>query len=298
MNVLVSGSHGLVGSALVSELVADGIVVRRLVRGERAGEGEVAWDPDGGHVDEGGLGGIDAVVHLAGENIAARRWSSAQKSRIRDSRVRGTRRLAEAVSRLAAPPGVMICASAIGYYGDRGAELLDESSEGGSGFLAEVCRDWERAAEPAVRRGVRVVWLRFGVILSARGGALKSMLRPFRLGLGGVVGSGRQFLSWVSLDDAVGAIRHALARSSVVGAVNVVAPAAVTNREFTRVLGRVLGRPTVLPLPAFAARLVLGEMADALLLSSARVVPRRLEASGYRFRHAELEEALRSALRG
>lgn len=298
MNVLVSGSHGLVGSALVSELVADGIVVRRLVRGERAGEGEVAWDPDGGHVDEGGLGGIDAVVHLAGENIAARRWSSAQKSRIRDSRVRGTRRLAEAVSRLAAPPGVMICASAIGYYGDRGAELLDESSEGGSGFLAEVCRDWERAAEPAVRRGVRVVWLRFGVILSARGGALKSMLRPFRLGLGGVVGSGRQFLSWVSLDDAVGAIRHALARSSVVGVVNVVAPAAVTNREFTRVLGRVLGRPTVLPLPAFAARLVLGEMADALLLSSARVVPRRLEASGYRFRHAELEEALRSALRG
>lgn len=298
MNVLVSGSHGLVGSALVSELVADGIVVRRLVRGERAGEGEVAWDPDGGHVDEGGLGGIDAVVHLAGENIAARRWSSAQKSRIRDSRVRGTRRLAEAVSRLAAPPGVMICASAIGYYGDRGAETLDESSEAGSGFLAEVCRDWERAAEPAVRRGVRVVWLRFGVILSARGGALKSMLRPFRLGLGGVVGSGRQFLSWVSLDDAVGAIRHALARSSVVGVVNVVAPAAVTNREFTRVLGRVLGRPTVLPLPAFAARLVLGEMADALLLSSARVVPRRLEASGYRFRHAELEEALRSALRG
>ena len=297
MKILVSGSAGLVGSALVPSLAGDGFEVVRLVRARTAAApGTIAWDPEGGWIDPGALEGFDGVVHLAGDNIASGRWSRAKKERIRRSRVEGTRLLSEALSRLSRPPRVLVCASAIGYYGSRGDEVLREESPPGNDFLAGVCREWEGAAEPAARRGIRAVHLRFGVILSATGGALARMLPPFRLGAGGIAGSGRQVLSWITLDDAVGAIRHALSTEALRGAVNAVAPGPVTNREFTRILGSVLRRPTLLPVPAFALRLAFGEMADALLLSSARVEPARLLAAGYRFRHPDLETALRHLL--
>jgi uncharacterized protein (TIGR01777 family) len=293
MKVLISGATGLVGSALVPFLTTGGHEAARLSR--RAGPEDVAWDPVARELDAGALEGMDGVVHLAGENIAGR-WTAARKERIRRSRIDGTRLLAERLASLDRKPRVLVCASAIGYYGDRGDEILREDSPAGSGFLAEVCREWEAAAEPARRAGIRVVHLRFGVILTSAGGALAQMLTPFRMGLGGRVGSGRQYLSWVSLDDAVGAIHHALTREGLHGPVNVVAPRPVTNLELTRTLGRVLSRPTLFPLPAFAARLVFGEMADALLLASARVVPERLQAAGYEFRHPDLEGALRHVL--
>lgn len=295
MNVLVSGSGGLLGSALVPLLSTRGHRVTRLIRAACDGT-SVQWDPDGGVKNEARLDGIEAVVHLAGENIANRRWTNAQKSLIRASRVEGTQRLAEALARMRTPPRVLVCASAIGFYGDRGEQVLDEHSPAGTGFLAEVCSAWERATQPASDRGIRVVHARFGVILSPRGGALKTMLTPFRLGLGGVVGHGRQYMSWVSVEDAVGAIGHVLLNDDVQGAVNVVSPNPVTNREFTRTLGRVLRRPTVVPMPGVAARLAFGEMADALLLASARVVPAELERTGYVFRHPDLESALRQLL--
>jgi uncharacterized protein (TIGR01777 family) len=236
------------------------------------------------------------VVHLAGANIAAGRWTPARKAEIRDSRVEGTRSLCQALARLAHPPQVLASASAVGFYGDRGTETLTEESVAGTGFLPGVCQAWEAAAEPATRVGIRVVHLRFGMILSPAGGALRKMLLPFRLGGGGRVGSGAQFVSWIAIDDVLGAIEHVLREESLHGPVNVVAPESVTNAEFTRSLGRVLRRPTLIPLPAFAARLAFGEMADALLLASARVMPARLRASGYRFRFPELEGALRHLL--
>ncbi len=296
LNVLVSGASGLVGSALLPLLTTGGHRVTRLVRTSSDQGDAVPYDPLTGKVDESRLRGTDAVVHLAGENIAGRRWSKAQKERIRESRVRGTRALAEAVAGMETPPAVFVCASAVGCYGDRRDEVLHEDSQVGAGFLADVCREWEQAARVAVERGVRVVWLRFGVILSPRGGALRRMLLPFRLGMGGRLGSGRQFMSWVSIEDAIGAVHHALVDPAVRGAVNVVAPEAVTNREFTRTLGRVLKRPTLLPAPAPALRLALGEMSDALLLSSARVEPRVLLRTGYVFREPRLEGALRALL--
>ena len=237
-----------------------------------------------------------AVVHLAGENIAAGRWTPARKAEIRRSRVDGTRNLCEVLARLPHPPKVLVSASAIGLYGDRGAEILTEESAAGTGFLAEVCREWEAAAAPAARVGIRVVNLRFGMVLSPTGGALKKMLLPFKLGMGGRIGSGEQFTSWIALDDVIGAIHHVLCEESVRGAVNAVAPEPASNADFTRTLARVLRRPTLLPLPAFAARLALGEMADALLLGGARVMPARLQASGYRFRFPDLESALRHLL--
>jgi uncharacterized protein (TIGR01777 family) len=236
------------------------------------------------------------VVNLAGDNIAAGRWTPEKKARIRDSRVQLTRQLAESLARLTPPPQVLVSASAIGFYGNRGDEVLREESLSGSDFLSSVCRDWEAATRPAAEAGIRVVCLRFGAILSAAGGALAKMLTPFRLGAGGVIGDGRQWMSWIALNDVLGAIRHALAADALRGPVNVVAPQPVTNREFTQMLGRVLGRPAILPLPAFAARLAFGEMADALLLSSQRVEPARLLASGYRFQFTELEGALRHLL--
>jgi uncharacterized protein (TIGR01777 family) len=235
-------------------------------------------------------------VHLAGENIAKGRWNARKKARIRDSRVNGTRLLSEALTRLSKPPAVMVCASAIGYYGDRGDEVLREESASGSGFLAEVCRQWEAAAEPARKRGIRVVHLRIGVVLSPEGGALAQMLFPFRMGLGGKLGSGRQYFSWIAIDDLVTVIAHALTNDTLQGPVNAVAPHPVTNLEFTRTLGRVLARPTLFPMPALAARLAFGEMADELLLSSARVEPTRLLATAYQFRHPQLEGALRHLL--
>jgi uncharacterized protein (TIGR01777 family) len=242
------------------------------------------------------LQGVDAVVHLAGESIA-QRWTPESKARILQSRTSGTRLLSESFARLTPPPRVFICASAIGYYGNRGDEVLTEQSPPGSGFLAEVCREWEAACEPAVRGGIRVVNLRTGMVLSAAGGVLPRMLFPFRVGLGGKIGSGRQYMSWIALDDLVGVIIHALTCDRLAGPVNAVAPNPVTNLEFTRTSGRVLRRPTFLAVPAWAARLAFGEMADALLLASARVTPARLAASGFVFRYAELESALRHVLK-
>lgn len=294
MHIAVTGASGLVGSTLVPLLSAGGHRVTRLVR-RAAGDGEATWDPAGG-VDLSALEDVGAVVHLAGENIAAARWTAAVKQRIRDSRVQGTRVLCEALARSPRPPNVLVCASAIGFYGDRDAEELTEESAAGTGFLAEVVRDWEAATGPARAAGIRVVNLRFGVILSAKGGALAKMLLPFKLGAGGRVGDGKQYWSWISIDDAAGAVDHCIMTDGLSGPVNAVAPRPVTNEEFTKTLGHVLRRPTVLPMPAFAARLVLGEMADDLLLASARVVPRQLERTGYVFRQPELESALRHVL--
>jgi uncharacterized protein (TIGR01777 family) len=297
MRVLVSGSSGLVGSALVSLLTGGGHQVVRLVRAQPKDEAsEVRWDPEAGDIDGAGLKGVDAAVHLAGESIAAGRWTAAKKGRILESRVKGTRLLAEALAGLEPLPRALVSASAVGYYGDRGEEELREESGSGSAFLSEVCRQWEAATEPAAAGGIRVVNLRFGIMLSAAGGALPRLLTPFRLGAGGTVGSGRQFMSWIALDDVVGVILHALITEALRGPVNAVAPQPVTNREFTKTLGRVLGRPTLFPLPAFAARLAFGEMADELLLASQRVEPARLLASGYSFRFPELEGALRHVL--
>jgi len=297
MKVLVSGSSGLVGSALAPFLTGSGHQVVRLVRSQPRDEAsEVRWDPEAGAIDKAGLGAVDAAVHLAGESIAAGRWTAARKVRILESRVKGTRLLAETLAGLKQRPKVFVSASAVGYYGDRGEETLTEESGPGSAYLSEVCRQWEAAAEPAAASGIRVVNLRFGIVLSAAGGALPRLLTPFRLGLGGRLGSGKQFMSWIAIDDVVGAIVHALMTEALRGPANAVAPQPVTNREFTKTLGRVLGRPTLFPMPACAARLAFGEMADELLLASQRVEPARLLASGYQFRFPHLEGALRHLL--
>ncbi|OLD76092.1 MAG: TIGR01777 family protein [Candidatus Rokubacteria bacterium 13_1_20CM_4_70_14] len=298
--VAVTGASGLVGSALVTGLTSAGHRVVRVVRGAGAasvaGQRLARWDPESGALEPSALAGADAVVHLAGESVAGGRWTEAKKRRIRSSRVDVTRRLAEALPRLERPPRLLVSASAVGYYGDRGSEILREDSAPGPGFLAEVCREWEAATDPAARAGIRVVRLRIGMVLSRRGGALGAMLTPFRLGAGGPVGSGVQWVSWIAIDDLVGAILHALATESLAGPVNAVAPEPVTNRELARTLGRVLRRPALLPLPAVAARLLFGQMADELLLASARVEPARLRATGFTFRHARLEDALRHEL--
>jgi len=296
MNVLISGSTGLIGSALVDRLASAGHVVRRLVRPPAAcAAPDVGWDPAARRIDQAALGGTDAVVHLAGESIMGR-WTASKKASIRDSRVGPTALLCRALAGLADRPAVLACASAVGYYGDRGEEVLSEDSPPGGGFLAEVCRDWEAAAAPAAERGIRVAHLRFGVVLSPHGGALRRMLTPFRLGFGGRMGSGRQYWSWISREDAASAIVHALASEALRGAVNVVAPNPVTNRQFTRALARVLRRPAIFPLPAFAAKVLLGQMASELLLASERAEPRKLLRAGFAFRHPELEPALREML--
>jgi uncharacterized protein (TIGR01777 family) len=297
MHVAVTGSSGLIGGELVSSLEAEGNRVTPLVRGTAA-EGQVAWDPSADSFDASQLEGVDGVVHLAGENIAGSRWTKAFKQRIRKSRAHGTRVLCEGLARLSSPPKVLVSASAIGFYGDRGEEILTEDSPAGNGFLAEVAQAWEEATDAAGTAGIRVVLLRLGVVLSPKGGALAKMLTPFRLGTGGVVGSGRQYVSWIALDDAVGVICHALTTDSLQGPANAVTPHPVTNAEFTKALGRVLVRPTIMPMPAFAARLAFGEMADELLLASARVEPVRLRQSGYEFQHPSIEDALRQMLGG
>jgi hypothetical protein len=296
MTILVTGSGGLLGRALCPALTADGHDVLRLVRRPPLMPDERQWNPTAAGLAPDALDGVEAVVHLAGAGVADKRWSPSRKAQIRDSRVRGTALLAEGLAAAGTPPESLICASAIGWYGDRGDELLDEGSEPGSGFLADVCRDWERAAEPARSAGVRVVHLRLGMVLAGHGGALAKMLTPFRMGLGGVLGSGRQWISWITVEDVVGVIRAALAEEGLEGPVNAVTPGAVTNAEFTKALGRVVKRPAVLPMPAFAARLAFGEVADALLLSSARVTPRVLQERGHAFAHPELESALRQLL--
>jgi uncharacterized protein (TIGR01777 family) len=294
MNVLISGATGLIGSSLAQELKSNGHRVTSLTRSPK-GKNDLRWDPDAGTVN-GSLEGTDAVVHLAGESIAEGRWTASKKKRIMDSRKKGTRLLAETIAGLTMPPRVMISASAVGYYGDRGDEVLWEDSRPGSDFLAEVCRAWEAAADPAREAGIRVVHTRFGIVLSPEGGALGTTLPIFKLGGGGRIGSGRQWWSWVVLDDVVGTIHHALENDSVEGPVNVGSPNPMTNAEYTRVLGKVLNRPTVLPVPAPAIRLALGGIADALLLASQRMEPAKLKETGYHFRHPELEGALRHLL--
>ncbi|HET6232409.1 MAG TPA: TIGR01777 family oxidoreductase [Longimicrobiaceae bacterium] len=294
--VAVTGASGLIGGALVRRLAAEGAQVHRLVRGEpKPGSGDVRWDPAAGTIDAAALEGVDAVVHLAGENVGER-WTEERKQRILRSRVEGTRLLTQALAQLERKPRVMVGASAVGIYGDRGDELLDEGSTAGSDFLAGVVREWEAAAEPARGAGIRVAHLRFGVVLSASGGALAKMLPPFRLGAGGRMGDGKQWMAWVSLDDAVGAILLALRDGAVRGPVNVVAPNPVTNAQFTEALGRALGRPTLLAVPAFALKALFGEMAEGTVLASQRVIPQRLTELGYTFRHPDISTALQAAL--
>jgi uncharacterized protein (TIGR01777 family) len=296
LNLVVSGASGLIGSALIGRLTASGHRVRRMVR-RSAKPGEITWDPATRKIDAAELEATDGVIHLAGENLGAR-WTRARKARIRDSRVQGTNLLSETLARLTRPPRFLISASAVGIYGDRGDEVLTESSPLGDGdnFLVRVGGEWEAAADPARGVGIRVVHPRFGVVLTPGGGALQRLLLPFRLGLGGRIGSGAQWMSWVALWDVVDALEYLLSTEALEGPVNVSAPEPVTNREFSRILGRVLGRPALLPVPAALLRAVFGEMADYTLLSSARVLPARLVESGYRFRYPGLEAALRSML--
>jgi uncharacterized protein (TIGR01777 family) len=296
MDVVVTGSGGLIGAALRPALERAGHRMVPMVRSEATG-GTLHWDPGRGVIDAGGLEGAGAVVHLAGEGIGARRWNEAQKAMIRDSRVRGTTLLAETLAKLANPPKVMLCASAVGIYGDRGDEVLTESSRPGNGFLAEVCVAWEAAATPAREAGIRVAHLRTGIVLSGSGGALAKMLPPFKLGLGGRLGSGSQWMSWISIEDEVGAIVHLLGEAAPAGPVNLTAPNPVTNADFTKALGRTLGRPALVPVPAPALKLLLGaEMAQELLLGGQRVLPTRLLDTGYTFRHPDLDGALTAAL--
>ena len=292
MKVLVSGASGLIGSALCRSLEQDGHVVHHLVRRPPRTETEVEWDPSSGPTDPTDLSGFDAVVHLAGENIARGRWTPAKMARIRDSRTEGTRALCHALARADSKPRALVSASAVGFYGDRGDEVLDESSSPGTGFLADVCREWESATSAAAEAGVRVVNLRMGVVLTPEGGALAAMLLPFKLGAGGKIASGRQYMSWVSHDDVVRAIRHVLETESLAGPVNAVAPDAVTNLEYTKALGRALSRPTIAPMPAFAARLAFGKMAQELLLASTRVVPAKLTQSGFQFHDTDVGATL------
>jgi uncharacterized protein (TIGR01777 family) len=290
--IAISGSSGLVGSALSRKLTSKGWSVQRLVRGQPASAADIAWDPAGQNIDTAALEGVDAVVHLAGESIAQGRWTAAKKQRILQSREEGTLLLCETLAALDHPPKTLLSASAIGYYGDQGEVTLTEQSASGEGFLAEVCRRWEAATAPAVGRDIRVVNMRLGVVLSTQGGALAKMLTPFKLGVGGVLGDGQQYMSWIALDDLLAAMEFLLADSSLSGPVNMVSPRAATNRQFTKTLGKVLGRPTVLPMPSFAARLAFGEMADEMLLASARVEPAKLTQAGFTPQWEDLEAVL------
>jgi uncharacterized protein len=291
--ILVSGASGLIGTALLASFEPQGTQVVRLVRRRDSNAAQVSWDPLV-PVPPAAVSGFDAVVHLAGESVVGR-WTDEKKQAIRESRVQGTRNLAAALAQSEAKPRVLVCASAVGFYGNRGDELLPEESPGGQGFLPEVCREWEDASRIAAEAGIRTVSVRIGLVLSAKGGALGNMLKPFKLGLGGRIGSGRQWWSWIHVDDIVGGIQHAIRTESLSGAVNLVAPNPVRNAEFTKVLASVVGRPAFCPVPEFALRLAFGKMAaEELLLASQRVEPGKLLASGYAFRFRELRAALES----
>lgn len=297
MKILISGSHGLVGEALIKSLSNDNHEIVRLVRRTSSGAGEIEWHPNQGRIDAQQLEGFDVVVHLAGENIASGRWSEDKKRAIRESRVKGTSLLSESLARTTRPPSVFLSASAIGYYGDRGDELLTEKSAPGDGFLPSVCIEWENATKAAVEKGIKTVYTRFGIILDRNEGALAKMLPPFQMGIGGKVGNGKQWMSWIALDDVINGLKFLMSDTSVNGPVNFVAPNAVTNAEFTKVLGQVLSRPTFFPVPAFGARLAFGEMADALLLSSQKVKPGVLQDKGFAFRWPTLAPALKHLLK-
>lgn len=292
--VAITGATGLIGSALADSLRADGCRVVRIVR-SRPEPGDVSWDPAAGTIDAAGLEGVDAVVNLAGENIG-QRWTDDVRHRLRVSRVDGTGMLARAIASLADRPRVLLNASAIGIYGDRGDAVLDEQAPAADDFLGQLAQEWEGATRPAAEAGIRVALARFGVVLSSKGGALSRLLLPFRMGVGGKLGSGEQWFSWISLDDVVAALRFILRTPALSGPINVAAPEPVTNAEFTDALGRALHRPTVLTVPQFALEAVYGEMADATLFVSHRAVPARLLDQGFRFRHPRIDDALRAAL--
>ncbi len=294
MHVLLTGSHGLIGSALVPRLEARGHQVTRLVRSRPQLPNEALWDPERGELDAELVARAEAIIHLSGESVAGR-WTEAKRQAIVASRARSTRLLAESVARNGGQQA-LVSASAIGFYGDQGDRILREHASSGDGFLARVCREWEEAAEPARVAGARVVHARIGVVLSTEGGALKALLPPFRLGLGGPLGSGRQWLSWISLQDAARALVHLVEAPSISGAVNLASPNPTRNKDFARALGRVLHRPALIPAPRLALRLMLGDAADEMLLFSQRVQPQVLEASGFHFEHAHLDQALRSLL--
>jgi len=293
--VLMSGASGLIGAALLPSLQAAGYEVTRLVRGARSGDPQITWDPTrplGPEV----VSGFDAVIHLSGESIAGR-WTEAKKKRIVESRVLATRNLSEALARAPQRPRTFICASAVGYYGNRDDEILREESALGTGFLPEVCRAWEAATQAAFAAGIRVAQIRTGIVLSARGGALQKMLLPFRLGLGGKTGSGRQWMSWIDIEDMVGAVHHILRNDSLQGPVNMVSPNPVTNTEFTRILASMLSRPAIFSVPVLAVRLAFGEMGEEILLGSQRVEPAKLVANGYVFQQSDLRQALEGILK-
>src|SRR5271165_4744057 len=293
--ILVSGVSGPIGAALLPSLRTNGCSVVRLVRGAAVGDEQISWDPALPLAPES-VSGFDAVIHLAGESIFGR-WTAAKKAKIRSSRVTGTLHLAQALARAEDKPKVFICGSAIGYYGNRGDETLQEESAPGTGFLAEVCREWEEASAPAAIPGIRTAQLPTGIVLSAKGGALGAMLAPFKLGLGGRTGDGRQWMSWIDVQDMVGAIQHILKTDPLQGAVNMVAPKPVRNAEFAATLASVLGRPAIFPMPAFVAKAVFGEMGKELLLGSQKVEAGKLTASGYPFRYRELRESLQHLLK-
>ncbi len=295
MHIAITGSTGLVGKALVSHLGGQGVRITRLVR-RRPQAGEVFWNPSANNVDPGLLSGCDAVVHLAGENIANGRWNKAKKKRICQSRVESTRLLSATLAAAEKPPQVLVSASAIGYYGETGDQLVDEQSPSGDDFLAEVCRQWESATLPAKEAQIRVANVRIGMVLAGEGGALQKMLTPFRLCLGGRIGSGRQFWSWIAISDLVRTLEHIIHSPALSGPVNAVAPQPVTNLQFTKALSKTLRRPALLPLPAAIVRLMLGEMADALLLSSTRVSSALLENSGFIFKFSDIQSTLQHLL--
>src|SRR6185369_3438165 len=297
MRILITGASGLIGTALQRSFDEIGHELLLASRKEAKDSQHIQWDVDKGFSEPERLEGIDAVVHLAGESVFGLSWSDAKKKAIRDSRVDGTRSVVEAISKLKARPNVLVAASAIGFYGDRGDEEMTESSAAGDTFLAEVSKEWESEARRAEDAGIRTVLLRTGIILSKDGGALGTMLLPFKLGIGGVVGSGKQWMSWISIDDHIRVINYAIEYENVRGAVNSVSPNPVTNGEFTKTLGEVLYRPTILPLPSFAVNMVFGEMGDALLLASTRVMPKRLEDAGFEFKYPELKTAIEHAVK-
>jgi uncharacterized protein (TIGR01777 family) len=296
MKILITGSSGLIGSALVKTFIADGHDVGRLLR-KKGPERNPYWNPESQEIDLYDFKEPDAVVHLAGDNISEGRWTQAKKSRIVDSRVKGTRLLSNYMAQLSRKPRVFISGSAIGFYGNHREIFFDETSPQGSGFLADLCGQWEEATTPAVKAGIRVVKIRTGMVLSSSGGALKKMLLPFTLGLGGILGNGNQYMSWISIQDVVGAILFLIKNDSVSGPVNLVSPTPVTNTVFTKTLGSVLHRPTLLPMTGFVARIVFGEMADELLLASARVAPKKLTEAGYRFSYPYLAGTLQHHLK-
>lgn len=297
MTVLVSGGSGLIGRTLIPYLRTGGHRVVQMVRRQpRFGQDEIFWDPSTGRLDAAKLRGIDAVIHLSGENIGKGRWTAEKKRRIIQSRTKSTALLAETIAALPDPPKVFACASAIGYYGNRGSAVMAEADDPGSDFISDVCRKWEDAAAPVQKSGVRTIFLRIGIVLTPAGGALGKLLVPFRMGIGGKISDGNQYMSWIGMDDAISAIRHCIRTPGLAGPVNIVSPNPVPNREFTDILGRVLSRPTLFSVPKTVIELAFGEMGRETVLSSTRVVPARLSDSGYRFRHPDLESALRHLL--